>query len=202
MSATHGPIRISNIRTGKHYFCHHWLFSTRCSCGQATTPTVLGSRSPGEVCVLQHGGGTGKGPQYPGPPLGQGHTGFREVVSPPCGLAGYCHLVQMTRTLDDRHTGRLRVLYKPRVPAYKPGERLRAKRSHLWAKVHENFTHQKFFLSSQHKTIKRNLYSQEQQQQQRPVRRCVVILDNVRQMCNSCISRVHKGNAKEVMKVP
>lgn len=72
ISTAHGPISISNIRNGKNYFCHHLLFSTRCSCHHHFKPQI---QSLLAGCFWQQSEeGTARRLSIPSPPLGKSPT--------------------------------------------------------------------------------------------------------------------------------
>lgn len=73
MPTARSPISISNIRNGKHYYCYHLLFSTRCSCHHHFKCPQIQSLLAG--CFRQQSEeGRARGLSLPSPHLGKLHT--------------------------------------------------------------------------------------------------------------------------------
>lgn len=127
-----------------------------------------------------------KGPQPPNPPFREvPHAHFQEVISPPCGLSRYCHLIIQRESQWPAQ--RMIPRFFCTWPRNQENGCKSQDFSHLNAKFHEKYTHQRFFLNFQHKTIKRYLINTFAQVRDLSSNDwweglCAVMLDNVRQI--------------------
>lgn len=114
-----------------------------------------------------------KGPQPPNTPFREvPHAHFQEMISPPCGLSRYCHLIIQRES--QLQAQRMIPRFFCTWPTNQENGCKSQDFSHLNAKFHEKYTHQRFFsqLSTQnHKTVSdQHLCSSEGHEQQRLVR--------------------------------